>query len=115
MAGDDPWGDDAAEETTAPAVEVCFSNKLAWHSEVIRLPSTAKQPNSHKSPSFQEVAPAPAPAPEPAPAPAAAAPVEEPAPAVEDARPEAEVPPQEDDTYRRPVQLYRHWVRYVLP
>lgn len=24
--------------------------------------------------------------------------------------PEAEVPPPEDD-YRRPVQLYRHWVR----
>ena len=25
--------------------------------------------------------------------------------------PEAEVPPQEDDKYRRPLQLYRHWVR----
>lgn len=27
-----------------------------------------------------------------------------------DPRPEAEVPPQDDD-YRRPLQLYRHWVR----
>jgi len=81
MADADPWGD-TAEETTAPVVA--------------------------------EAAPAPAPA-EPAPAAAAPAPAaaEEapPAAAVEDARPEAEVPPQETDAYRRPVQLYRHWVR----
>lgn len=32
-------------------------------------------------------------------------------PAEDAALPEAEVPPPEDDNYRRPVQLYRHWVR----
>lgn len=29
MAGDDPWGDDAAEETTTPVVAVC-RYKLAY-------------------------------------------------------------------------------------
>lgn len=89
---EDPWGfdDGAGEEQAASASSNQATNPPS------KAPSVA--PSDHKSDS---VAVGGTPANE------EAAPVEEEAPL-------PPPPPPEDDGYRKPVQLYRHWVRLVL-
>lgn len=49
-----------------------------------------------------------------APAAESAAPAADSSNVVEEASAEDHLPPPEDDGYRKPLVLYKHWVRYVF-
>lgn len=104
MAEEDPWGFDDAEESTpavaeSTAVATTDVNSLDTKMVLFRL-----NLNFLLLFFFCIFDATQAAATAAAPAAAAAAGDDQPLP-------EAEVPPQEDDKYRRPVTLYKHWVR----
>ncbi|KAH8296330.1 hypothetical protein KR054_004881 [Drosophila jambulina] len=93
---EDPWGFDGGEEAEPAAAAGSTSNQ-GTPAPPSKAPSVA---SDHKSDSVA----------------VGGTPANEEAGAVEEEIEfKAPPPPPEDDGYRKPVQLYRHWVRLVLP
>lgn len=96
MADEDPWGTDDTEEAPAAPTPKAATPKTAKGSA--SKGGTPAKGSKTGTPSKQETPTSKA---------------GTPAPGSEEL-PEAEVPPQDDPNHRRPITLYKHWVRYAL-
>lgn len=99
MADEDPWGTDDTEEAPAAATPKAATPKTAKGSA--SKGGTPAKGSKAGTPSKQET-----------PTSKAGTPAIPGTPGAE--LEEADVPPQDDPNHRRPITLYKHWVRYVL-
>lgn len=103
MADEDPWGTDDTEETPAAPPSKPATPKSKGSASKGGTPAKgSKAGTPTKTEAGSKVA---------TPGSKAGTPAIPGTPGSE--LPEAEVPPQDDPTHRRPITLYKHWVRYV--
>lgn len=102
MSDDDPWGTGEDEETPAevPAAESAKATPKAEGTPAAKTPAAASTPAKVATPDAQGT-----------PKPASKAP--SPGLGTPGRLPEGDVPAQDDIHIRRPLVLYKHWVRYV--